>query len=374
MAAAITALACIALTIIMGTSANSKMNEISNIFIAYDDTDTIESLPPDSIDSIDILPEYLDKLEDSKQTFHAQSLLAMLGIILASSLLTYFIAGKCLRQLKTFSKKVEEIQVQNLSAPLDFADLPTELQRLSLSFNNMLKRLEQSFSAQKQFSANAAHELRTPLAVIQTKIDVFQKNDAHTTEEYQEVLTMLAAQVERLSAIINELLEMTNLQTARRTDTISLSELTEEVLCDFYCQAQSKEITLIQEGEDVKLTGNETLIYRAVFNLVENAIKYNHPGGKVTVTVSSCTLPAHAGLGAAASVTVTDTGMGIPKEYHTCVFEPFFRVDKSRSREMGGAGIGLAMVKMIAELHGGTVRIESSSLNGSSIRMDFPIH
>ena len=363
MAAALSAAACIALTVIISISANTKMDEITDLFLLDDNGNQIDA---DKINTIEIIPEYYNGIEDSKQTFHIQSILAMLGVIFISSVSTYFIAGSALKQLTKFSENIENIQAQNLSEPLHSEDFPQEIRRLSISFNEMLARLEQSFAAQKQFSANAAHELRTPLAVMQAKIEVFQKVEQHDTNEYQEVLHMLATQIERLSNLVTELLEMTELQTAEKRDSISLYELIEEVLCDLAFQAQQKEIHLEQEPGDAELLGNETLIYRAVFNLVENAIKYNHPGGKATVSIKKT--PAYI------SVTVSDTGTGIPQEYHDSVFDPFFRVDKSRSREMGGAGIGLAMVKMIAELHDGNVSVENNSSGGSSFTITFPIN
>lgn len=359
MAAAITAIACISLTLILNKSATTKMDEIGNYVIELEPSETGEAV---SMDDIEIFPDVFKNFQHSKQTFHTESILVMSAIILASSLLTYFITGKSLHKLKEFSENIENIQAQNLSEPLDSHDLPKEIQRLSASFNKMLTRLDEAFSAQKHFSANAAHELRTPLAVIQAKIDVFQKVEHTDPAEYQELLEMLEAQIERLSGIVNELLEMTEFHTAERTDRISLKELAEEVLCDLEYQAKQRNISLIQEEGNAEFIGNETLIYRAIFNLVENAIKYNYPGGKVIISIHQTDNTI--------SVTVSDTGIGIPQECRDLVFDPFFRVDKSRSREMGGTGIGLAMVKAIAELHEGTVCVKDSSADGSRIVME----
>lgn len=367
MAAAVTAAACLVLTLVIGKTANTTMDEISGIFIAGSEGDAQEQ----EIEEIEIMPEYYEKLHENKQSFQVQSLAAMAGIILTGSLLTYFIAGRALKQLHEFGDTVEQIQVQNLSEPMDGENLPKELRRLSRSFNKMLVRLEESFDGQKQFSANAAHELRTPLAVMQTKIEVFRKEKEHSGEEYEQVLDMLEVQTERLTHIVEELLELSRLQSARRTDRIVPAELVEEVLMDLSDVAEKKEITLQFTGaaghgsEATEFPGNEVLIYRAVFNLVENAVKYNRQGGQVLVSVEEDADNV--------VLTVADTGPGIPEEYQEQIFEPFFRVDKSRSREMGGAGIGLAMVKKIAELHGGSVYVKESTEAGSRIVMELPV-
>lgn len=360
MAAAVTALACVLLTVIMGRSANTRIDELMTVLVEEEDGSFRE---PASLDQIEIEPGVYERFENSKQRFNMQCVWVMAVIIAVSSLLTYFIAGKALRQLSIFSERIERIQAQNLSSPLDSGDFPKEISRLSDSFNKMLGRLSDSFDAQKQFSANAAHELRTPLAVMQTKIDVFNKSEGHSCEAYDELFGMLERQTDRLSQIVNELLEMTTLQTVERTDEIALAELAEEVLCDLEYQAQERHVQLIQGSGEAKLMGNDALIYRAVFNLVENAIKYNQPDGHVTVSIEC--------EDSRIRLVVADTGIGIPKEYQSQIFEPFFRVDKSRSREMGGAGIGLAMVETIAELHGGRAYVRKSQPGESEIVLEF---
>lgn len=361
MTAAVVAAACIALTLMIGKSANTKMDEIGAIFVEGEEPAGESTV---DMEDVQIVPEYYERLRKQKQDFYMQSIAAMTGIMLAGGLLMYFVAGKSLKQLNDFSGEIEKVQAQNLSEPLELEPLPKEIGRLCAAFNQMMERLEESFRSQKQFSANAAHELRTPLAVMRAKIDVFEKTPDHSREEYEEMLGMLNRQTERLSELVNELLEMTGLQTVERTDLVPIGELAEEVLCDLDKKAQEKNIALVQEPGNALTAGNETLIYRVIFNLVENAVKYNRAGGKVTVSAAE--------EDGKAVLSVTDTGMGIPKEYREQIFEPFFRVDKSRSREMGGAGIGLAMVKTIVELHGGTVYVKESSEAGSVIVCEFP--
>ncbi|MSS92108.1 HAMP domain-containing histidine kinase [Eisenbergiella tayi] len=366
MAAAVTALACLCLTILLGFSANKKMNEIGDFLVQIDNAE----LPEDAvIEKIEVIPDYENQLQTKKQSFRFESFAAMLGIILASSVLTYFITGHTLRHLKKLTACMEQTQAQNLSAPVELESekLPAELARLYHTFADMLLRLEHSFSTQKQFSANVAHELRTPLAVMQAKVEVFQKNAAHNPDEFEPVLDSLAQQIERLSHIVNELLELTTLETAALTDSICLPPLMEEIMCDLQSLASDRGVTLVLDDsctyDDTVsipvIMGNETLIYRAIFNLAENAIKYNRPDGTVTMSLNK--------TASGVSICITDTGIGIPKDDWETIFDAFYRVDKSRSRTLGGAGIGLAMVRTIANLHGGKAYVKNSSSEGSCI-------
>lgn len=241
----------------------------------------------------------------------------------------------------------------------------------------MLSRLDDAFTAQKQFSASAAHELRTPLAVMQTNLEVFARKKTPSIEEYQEIFSLIQEQTGRLSHLAEILLDMTGIQTVERSETISLAELTEEVFCDLASVAEQKQIELLQRDGDCTVTGSYLLLYRAVYNLVENAIKYNHPSGKVTVTLhpgkvildaSSQPHPADC-----AFIEISDTGIGISPEYQEKIFAPFFRVDKSRSRAMGGAGLGLALVTEIARQHGGQVKVLESNEKGSTIALMLPL-
>ena len=233
----------------------------------------------------------------------------------------------------------------------------------------MLSRLDEAFTAQKQFSASAAHELRTPLAVMQTNLEVFARKNNPDIEEYQEIFRMIQEQTERLSHLSEVLLDMTGIQSIERSDSISLAALTDEVFCDLISVADQKEVELIQKDGDCTVIGSYLLLYRAVYNLVENAIKYNHSGGKVTVKISQKKdLPAaHSKPADCALVEVTDTGIGISPEYQEKIFTPFFRVDKSRSRAMGGAGLGLALVSEIVRQHNGQVKVLESSKKGLSL-------
>ena len=241
-----------------------------------------------------------------------------------------------------------------------------ETAQLTGSFNDMLVRLSNSFEIQKQFSANAAHELRTPLAVLQTDLEVFRKKNCHDTEEYELILNRIQEQTGRLSHLISTLLDMTNLNSVPRNDSISLAALTEEVLCDLNSIADQAHITLQQKEGDQLITGSYLLLYRAVYNLVENAIKYNCPDGSVTVEIRQ--------ENQRVLLMVKDTGIGIPPEDQEKIFDPFFRVDKSRSRAMGGAGLGLALVNEIARQHGGQVKVLASSEQGSTIALMLPIN
>ena len=318
-----------------------------------------------------------DQVQATKDQFRVRSIIATGIIILLSSICTYFISRRALQPLRSLSNEVNKIEAQNLSESLEVPDTNDEISHLTGSFNKMLSRLDEAFTAQKQFSASAAHELRTPLAVMQTNLEVFARKKEPSTDEYLELFSMIQEQTGRLSHLAEILLDMTGIQTIKRSETFSLAELTDEVLCDLTSIAEQKQIKLIQEDGDCTITGSYLLLYRAVYNLVENAIKYNHPGGKVTVNIQQKKSLLNAAVSPApadcAFIEVSDTGIGISPEYQEKIFTPFFRVDKSRSRAMGGAGLGLALVNEIARQHGGEVKVLKSDKNGSTIALILPL-
>lgn len=318
-----------------------------------------------------------DQVQATKDQFRVRSIIATGIIILLSSICTYFISRRALQPLRSLSNEVNKIEAQNLSESLEVPDTNDEISHLTGSFNKMLSRLDEAFTAQKQFSASAAHELRTPLAVMQTNLEVFARKKEPSTDEYLELFSMIQEQTGRLSHLAEILLDMTGIQTIKRSETFSLAELTDEVLCDLTSIAEQKQIKLIQEDGDCTITGSYLLLYRAVYNLVENAIKYNHPGGKVTVNIQQKKSLLNAAVSPApadcAFIEVSDTGIGISPEYQEKIFTPFFRIDKSRSRAMGGAGLGLALVNEIARQHGGEVKVLKSDKNGSTIALILPL-
>ncbi|MDO4314958.1 MAG: ATP-binding protein [Oscillospiraceae bacterium] len=355
MTAALMAAACLLLNLFIGCSAVMSIQKIENYVVE------ISPVGQEAF-QLDIgvfYPDLQAQLQKTISSFWVQSIFTTLAVILLSSALTWFLTGRGLAPIKKFCAKMETVQAQNLSEPLEVPAVKDEVAQMTLSFNKMLVRLDRAFTIQRQFAANAAHELRTPLAVVRTELDVLQKKTAPTAGEYAKTLQSVSEQAERLSRVVEVLLEMTGLETVERRDRISLSALTEEVLCDLAQVAEEKEVTLIQEAGDAELTGSDTLLYRAVYNLVENAVKYNRPGGSVRVEIQRA--------GDMALLQVTDTGIGIPRECWEEVFEPFVRVDKSRSRSMGGAGLGLALVREIAEQHGGSVKVVRSSDRGTEI-------
>ena len=354
--------ACLAISFFISRSAILYMDEIGNSAIAILPNTNISTGSSDEI-QVDLNPKAIlsDTVKNTQLEFWIKSLSITLVITLVFSLLMYFIVGFTLRPLGELTSQIEDIQTKNLNEPILSRSKSTEIERLTLAFNRLLKRLEETFTAQRQFSANAAHELRTPLAVMRTKFEVFDKNNTPNVEDYKETINMAKTQTDRLSHVIDILLEMTELQSAPKGDKISLAEITEEVICDLVSIAEKKNITLVQSEGESRLIGSDTLVYRAIYNLVENAIKYNKDYGNVTVSISEDRDFAKA--------IISDTGSGIDKDDWDKIFEPFFRVDKSRSRAMGGAGLGLALVKEIAARHGGWVRIVESSEKGSKIEL-----
>ena len=285
------------------------------------------------------------------------------AVTLLSGVLAYFVSGRALKPLRSFTSQVEQVQLNNLADMRIDEDAISEFRQLSRSFNQMLERLNNAFSAQRQFTGNAAHELRTPLALMQAQLELFSAEHPDVRPETAEFLTLLREQTERLTQMTRTLLEMSNLRQVARNERIQLAPMIEEIFTDLAPLSDKLGVTLTAEGDGI-MTGSDALIYRLIFNLTENAIKYNRPGGSVRVTVSK--EPEKLLL------RVSDTGCGIPEEYQRSIFQPFFRVDKSRSREYGGAGLGLSLVWEIADLHGGSVWVEKSSEKGTTIAVGLP--
>ena len=354
--------ACLAISFFISRSAILYMDEIGNSAIAILPNTDIPTTTTDELQVV-LNPKSVvaDTVKNTQIEFWIKSLAITLIITLTVSFLMYLIVGYALYPLRELTLQIEDIQAKNLKEPILSKSNSTEIERLTLAFNRLLLRLEETFATQRQFSANAAHELRTPLAVMSTKFEVFEKNKNPDEADYKEAIGMARTQTDRLSHVIDILLEMTELQSAPKSDSISLSEITEEVICDLVAVAEKKNISLVQDDGEARLTGSDTLVYRAIYNLIENAIKYNKEDGKVSVAITEDENFA--------KVIITDTGSGIAKEDWDRIFEPFFRVDKSRSRSMGGAGLGLALVKEIAVRHGGDVKVIESSNKGSSIEL-----
>ena len=285
-------------------------------------------------------------------------------VTVLSGILAYFVSGRALKPLRSFASQVEKVQLNNLADMKIDEDVLPEFRQLSRSFNQMLDRLNNAFSAQRQFTGNAAHELRTPLALMQAQLELFSAEHPDVLPETAEFLTLLREQTERLTQMTKTLLEMSNLQQVARNEHIQLAPMIEEIFTDLAPAAEKRGITTEVEGDGV-MTGSDALIYRLLFNLTENAVKYNRPGGTVRVCVTQ--EPEKL------IIRVSDTGYGIPEEYRRSIFQPFFRVDKSRSREYGGAGLGLSLVWEIADLHGGSVRVEESSDKGTVIAAELPV-
>ena len=286
------------------------------------------------------------------------------AVTLLSGILAYFVSGRALKPLRSFASQVEMVQMTNLADMKIDEDVLPEFKQLSRSFNQMLERLNTAFSAQRQFTGNAAHELRTPLALMQAQLELFSAEHPDMRPETAEFLTLLREQAERLIQMTRTLLEMSNLRQVARNERIQLAPMIEEIFTDLAPLSDKRGVTLTAEGNGI-MTGSDALIYRLLFNLTENAVKYNRQGGSVRVSVTQ--KPEKLLL------RVSDTGCGIPKEYQRSIFQPFFRVDKSRSREYGGAGLGLSLVWEIADLHGGSVWVEESSDKGTTIAVELPI-
>lgn len=375
---------CVLMYFFISHSAVSGMDGLQNYMIKVDPQDG-DSPITFNVDPKALFPQFEQEIQETKEDFLLRSVIATTIIILLSSVCTYFLTKKTLMPLQKLTSEVSQIQAQNLSTQLTVPNSKDEIAQLTSSFNEMLTRLDNAFSTQKQFSANAAHELRTPLAVLQTNLEVFEKKQEPEMVEYQQLFTMIKEQTARLSQLVGTLLDMTNLKSVPRTDHVSLEELVDEVFCDLDPVAEKAGISIHfddSSSQDLytdvhtpdasalnnnirNITGSYVLLYRAVYNLVENAIKYNRPNGSVTVSVKE--------KNGQAMILVKDTGIGISPENQKKIFDPFFRVDKSRSRAMGGAGLGLALVDSIAREHGGSVKVLESNEKGSIIALMLPV-
>jgi len=323
------------------------------------------SIPDDKWD--EFADEFSVQVYNNKADYKRNSLIITVLLALLGGVVTYFISGHALRPIREFSDKIEEVQAQNLSDSRIEENNVKELNQLGISYNKMLERLSEAFEIQRQFTANAAHELRTPLALMQVQLDLYNSashpgNDADTLQ----TIKMVTEQNDKLNRMVKTLLDMSELQTVGRDDKIILDAIVEEVLADLEPLAMEKNIKLIGKCEDATMIGSDILIYRLVYNLVENAIKYNHPLGQVTVTAYQRNKHVY--------LSVEDTGSGIPKELRERVFEPFFRVDKSRSRELGGVGLGLALVREIVRVHDGSICIKSGKTGGTIFEVTFAQH
>ena len=365
------AAACVTMKTLLCSSGHAYMDSIGNYVMHYAEEEPLAirvDIPEEQWKDMSerFSGEFVVELTGAKHSFCMRGWYIALAVTVLGGAVAYFVSGRALKPLKRFTAKAERVQLQSLTEITLSEDEAVEFSRLSRAVNQMLLRLKQAFDAQRQFVGNAAHELRTPLALMQARLDLYMSTDhGDSCPETAETIAMMREQTERLSRMVRTLLDMSELKAVPRNDRIQLAPMIEEVLADLSPLAEKSGVTLSQSGEDLWVTGSDVLVYRAIFNLVENGVKYNCPGGSVCVAVSR--------RGQKAVIEVKDTGCGIPENFRESVFQPFFRVDKSRSREKGGVGLGLSLVWEIAHLHGGDVRIRESGETGTVIELTLPI-
>ena len=358
---------CICLNLLLYRSGTVGMDSLNGFVMEYNpESSDVLKIEFDDKQMSAFLHQFSQEVYDAKADFGKKSWCITAVVTLFSAAIAYFASGKALKPLKQFSQQTENINQNNLTSTRLDENTAAEFQQLSCSVNHMLDRLALSFDLQRQFAGNAAHELRTPLAMMQTKLELFAEEHSDVNAETKELIQFQINQVDRLTALVRTLLEMSDLQSVSRSDEIELAPLVDEILTDLTTLAEQKNITLHQNCEDVHMIGSDTLIYRLLFNLIENAIKYNHTGGSVIVSIQKENNQV--------LMRVADTGCGIPEKYRESIFQPFFRVDKSRSRQMGGVGLGLALVREIAVLHGGSVCVESGSKDGTTFAVKLPLN
>ncbi|MEG0963630.1 MAG: HAMP domain-containing sensor histidine kinase [Lachnospiraceae bacterium] len=376
---------CVVLTVILNFSANRMANVIEAVTVIPAQTPNLDETQPDSslpqqTPAETFLPKEIvphrifpanmaptvpaESSQIARNQFLQQSLFGMILVIMLGGLLTYYLSGKMLKPLKELSEQMKNRTVHNLSESLPVPKTHDELADLTLSFNEMSEKLEQAFTMQKRFSQSAAHELRTPLTVLKTKVDVFHKKQEHTPEEYAKLLAVITTHTNRLADLVKDLLSLTNMDALDCNDTISLKFMIAEIWSELSPLAKEKNISITITGSEELVFGNHSLLHRAFYNLMENAIKYNIDEGAIQVSIHT--------QEARKIVTISDTGIGIPKQLQKLVFEPFYRVDKSRSRQMGGAGLGLSMVKAIVEKHQGTITVWNALGGGTVFELTLP--
>lgn len=359
---------CICLNLLLYHSGAVSIDSLNGFVFEYtpessEDPDGLAIEISDSQMS-EFISRFSDEAYDVKTDFGRKGWLITIAVTIVSAAIAYFVSGQALKPLRKLSQQAEKIDQDSISDIRLNEDTVKEFRQLSVSVNTMLDRLSESFATQRQFSGNAAHELRTPLAIMQTKLELFAAEHKNLEGDTAELVRSQAEQLDRLSRLVHTLLEMSNLSSAPRSDRIELAPLVEEIITDLTPLASQNDITMEQDCDNVVITGSDALIYRLVFNLIENAVKYNRRGGSVSVSVHK--------ENSDVVVRVSDTGCGIPEEYRESIFQPFFRVDKSRSRQMGGVGLGLALVHEIAALHGGSVRAEPGNKVGTVFIVTLP--
>ena len=365
------AAACVTMKTLLCSSGHAYMDSIGNYVMHYAEEEPLAirvDIPEEQWKDMSerFSGEFVVELSGAKHSFCMRGWYIALAVTVLGGAVAYFVSGRALKPLKRFTAKAERVQLQSLTEITLSEDEAVEFSRLSRAVNQMLLRLKQAFDAQQQFVGNAAHELRTPLALMQARLDLYMSTDhGDSCPETEETIAMLREQTERLSRMVQTLLDMSELKAVPRNDRIQLAPMIEEVLADLSPLAEKSGVTLSQSGEDLWITGSDVLVYRAIFNLVENGVKYNRPGGSVCAAVSR--------RGEEAMIEIKDTGCGIPEDFRESVFQPFFRVDKSRSREKGGVGLGLSLVWEIVHLHSGDVRVRESGETGTVIEMTLPI-
>lgn len=355
---------CIIMNLLISYTNTFYIDNLSD-YILGSDSNTQIQLQQDNGQPLDFYLDISNLLDRYQQGFTIKSWMITLSLTVIGGIVTYLLTGLFLRPLHAFTSRIENIHVKNLSQPVKISSADPDLNRLAHTFNAMLERLSTAFQSQKRFIGNAAHEFRTPLSIMQTKLELFCRQSDPSAEDCRQLAEALSVQTQNLSDLVGTLLTLSEMETVEMNDSVNLSDLAEEVLCDLSDAADAAKVELSQNTEPLTVTGNDILLYRLLFNLVENAVKYNKRGGYVRVSLSE-----EKGM---AMLRVTDTGCGIPKDMWEEIMRPFYRVDKSRSRESGGIGLGLALVHEIALLHGGRIMVESSCEKGTVMLAALPL-
>lgn len=320
-----------------------------------------EGVPNENMD----LQEVTVSLKKAGTQFNLWGMAALFLVLILGTGATWLMAGHVLKPLKELSSAIEEIGGNDLSNRVEIQGRQDEIGRLARSFNHMMDKVSASFERQKRFSASAAHELKTPLATILVNLEVLELDGKTSPDRMEKVLTIVKANTERMIRLVEDLMRLTSDKDHEMEEEVELSEVFAITLYELSPLIRKKDLTVsIENTPDISLTGSRVMLYRVMSNLLENAAKYNREHGSISIATGR----DDNGV----TVKIEDTGIGIPEEALPHIFEPFYRVDQSRSRAVGGAGLGLPLVKDIVEKHGGEVTVKSAAGEGTTFILRFP--
>lgn len=358
LSSSIVAVTSFVIYILLGITTVSEMNKIQSAVM--ENMDNIE--PAELQGAVMIVPDLSSIFYNGKNLFWLKSFGITFIVVVIAGFVTYRLVDKFLEPITDLKNRMKEVNVQNLSKQIEVKETGDEIEEITVSFNDMIIRLSRLFGEEKSFLQNAAHELRTPLAVLKTKIDVFKKNENNTIEDYQKMLASVTEYNDRMSHLVQMLLQIQESQTVERKDEINIYDLIDEVIMDLSIYIDEKHLSVTEEGDRAQIIGSDLLMYRVFYNLIENAIKYNVDGGYINVLINENEDDV--------VIKIEDSGRGIESDKKK-IFEAFYR-ERRTANESNGVGLGLHLVKQIIELHSGTIEVKDGEKVGTQFIVTVP--